>query len=111
MGRRTVHGNRMRERRRIRRRGYLTRYESSDWPVRGFCSRCGTHLFYQRKKTGRYAVPVRLFNGDEDLVFAHQVFIDEKPTSNAFSNRTDTMTGPELIDRHKKHWMPGRQDP
>jgi len=72
-------------------------YESSDWAERGFCEKCGTHLFYRLKKTGHYSVPVGLFEDDKYLVFAHQVFIDEKPSFYDFSNDTHDMTGPELI--------------
>jgi hypothetical protein len=27
-------------------------FSSSDWAERGFCSKCGTHLFYRLKKEG-----------------------------------------------------------
>jgi len=77
-------------------------YDSSAWAERGFCKKCGTHLFYRFKKTGHHGVPVGLFDDDENLVFAHQVFVDEKPSFYAFSNDTHDMTGPELIARYQK---------
>jgi len=77
-------------------------YDSSEWAERAFCKKCGTHLFYRFKKTGHHGVPVGLFDDDENLVFAHQVFIDEKPSFYDFSNGTHDMTGPELIAQYQK---------
>ena len=77
-------------------------YDSSAWAERGFCKKCGTHLFYRFKKTGHQSVPVGLFGDDDSLVFAHQVFIDEKPSFYDFSNDTHDMTGLELIARYQK---------
>ena len=34
---------------------------------------------------------------DKNLVFSHQVFIDEKPTFYSFSNETNNMTGAEIF--------------
>lgn len=75
-------------------------YDSSDWAERGFCKKCGTHLFYRFKKTGHHGVPIGLFDDENKLVFAQQVFIDEKPSFYEFSNDTHDMTGPELIARY-----------
>lgn len=77
-------------------------YASSDWAERGFCRHCGTHLFYRFKETGHHGVPIGLFEDDDKLIFAHQVFIDEKPPFYAFSNKTKDMTGPELIARYEQ---------
>lgn len=73
-------------------------YDSSEWAERGFCSKCGTHLFYKLKKTGQYMIPVGLFDGDEQqIVFDHQIFIEEKPAYYCFSNKTENMTGAEVF--------------
>ncbi|MDD7986764.1 GFA family protein [Lentisphaera marina] len=40
---------------------YIKIYHSSDWAERGFCSKCGTHLFYHLKAQDQYIVPVGLF--------------------------------------------------
>jgi hypothetical protein len=71
-------------------------FNSSDWAERGFCSQCGTHLFYRLKEGGLYALPAGLF-GEQALVFDHQVFIDEKPGWYDFSNTTKNLTGAELF--------------
>ena len=31
-------------------------FSSSDWAERGFCTKCGTHLFYHLKPTDEYKV-------------------------------------------------------
>ncbi len=75
-------------------------FDSSAWAERGFCRRCGTHLFYRLKKTGQHMIPVGLFEDEEDLVFDNQVFIDEKPPFYRFADETHDMTGAELFAKY-----------
>lgn len=72
-------------------------YQSSAWAERGFCNKCGTHLFYRLKENNHYYIPVGILDQDEDLVFDLQVFIEEKPQYYSFANETKTMTGEELF--------------
>lgn len=72
-------------------------YDSSDWAERGFCKRCGTHLFYRLKEDRHYFMPVGLFEDAESFVLDLQVFIDEKPEYYCFSNETRNMTGEEVF--------------
>ena len=44
-------------------------------------------------------MPVGLFDDDKGLVFDHQVFIDEKPSFYSFANKTNDMTGAELLKK------------
>jgi len=76
--------------------GNVSVYNSSDWAERGFCNKCGSHLFYRMKQSKQYIMPVGLFNGD-DFVFDHQIFIDEKPSFYCFANETKNMTGAEVF--------------
>jgi len=71
-------------------------YNSSPWASRGFCSICGTHLFYQLKKTGGYNIPVGLFPKLSGLVMNMQYFSDKRPDYYCFSNETKEMTESEL---------------
>ena len=75
----------------------VTVFDSSEWAERGFCSVCGTHLFYRLKGNGMYIVPVGLFDDDPDLTFATQVFIDEKPGYYRFAEATKDLTGAEVF--------------
>ena len=71
-------------------------YESSPWATRGFCSQCGTHLFYRLNKTGSYNMPVGLFPEIQDLVMTMQYFSDQRPDYYCFSNETQEMTDAEI---------------
>ena len=78
----------------------ITVFSSSNWADRGFCSMCGTHLFYRLKDSMQYMIPVGLFESDDNYVFESQVFIDEKPSFYSFSNKTNNMTGAELFEKY-----------
>lgn len=75
-------------------------YDSSAWAERGFCSKCGTHLFYRLKGSGEYAVPAGLFDDQSDLVFEEQIFVDCKPPYYAFANDTRNMTEAEVFAKY-----------
>lgn len=72
-------------------------YDSSKWAERGFCKRCGTHLFYRLKGNQQHQVPIGLFDDSPNVHFGLQVFIDEKPTYYTFADETPTMTGAEVF--------------
>ena len=75
-------------------------YDSSPWAERGFCKQCGSHLFYRLKDTGQHLMTPGLFESRDDLIFDHQVFIDEKPRWYNFSNETHNMTGAEVFAKY-----------
>ena len=75
----------------------LTIYDSSEWAQRGFCSKCGSNLFYKLKQTGLYIFALGAVKSEHDFVFDHQIFIDEKPDYYCFSNETHNMTGAEVF--------------
>jgi len=72
-------------------------FNSSEWAERGFCTNCGTHLFYRLKENQQYIMPVGLFDQPGMLNFDHQIFIDEKPEYYSFSNNTENLTGAEVF--------------
>jgi hypothetical protein len=76
---------------------HITVFDSSEWAERGFCSNCGTHLFYRLKNTTHYAMPVGLFEGAENFTFTTQIFTEEKPSYYDFANKTKMMTGEEVF--------------
>lgn len=75
----------------------VSAFSSSDWAERGFCSKCGTHLFYKLKEKGQYIMPVGLFEASSKFKFDHQIFIEEKPEYYDFANETKNMTGEEVF--------------
>lgn len=72
-------------------------YPSSDWAERGFCARCGTHLFYRFKDKTMWSVPLGALDNQDDFTFALQIYIDRKPAHYAFANDTKTMTEAEVL--------------
>jgi len=73
-------------------------YESSSWASRGFCSECGTHLFYKLKKSGEYNMPVGLFQNLKELEMDMQYFSDQRPDYYCFLNETKEMTKAEILE-------------
>jgi hypothetical protein len=71
-------------------------FSSSEWAERGFCSCCGSHIFYRLKENDEYILPVGIFDSDEGFVFDQQIFIDEKPDYYSFANKTKNLTGAML---------------
>ena len=78
----------------------ITAYSSSQWAERGFCNKCGSHLFYRIKANRQYVMPAGLFADDTTFKFDHQIFIDEKPAYYDFANETENMTGPEFFAKY-----------
>ena len=75
----------------------ISQYNSSEWAKRGFCTHCGTHVYYLMTATGQYYMPAGFFDEADSLHFSHQIFIDEKPTNYTFANETHNMTGEEVF--------------
>ena len=75
-------------------------FDSSEWAVRAFCKKCGSHLFYRFKESGQLMMPVGLFKNDERFKFDHQIFIDKKPSFYSFANVTDNMTEAEVFAKY-----------
>ena len=75
---------------------------SSEWAERGFCTQCGSSLFY-RLLDGRYKnVAAYAFDVNDDFVFTAEVFVDEQPGQYAFATPTHRMTGAEVVAQFEK---------
>jgi len=72
-------------------------YDSSAWAERGFCTKCGSHLFYRLKDSNDHQIPVGLFADQDRFNFDLQVFIDSKPSFYSFANETREMTAAQVI--------------
>jgi hypothetical protein len=72
-------------------------YRSSEWAERGFCSRCGTILFYRLVDKPFYAISAEAFDDRSNFKLASQIFIDEKPAYYTFADKTKDMTGAEVF--------------
>nr|WP_290649104.1 GFA family protein [Aquisalimonas sp.] len=76
---------------------YISTFDSSEWAERGFCQKCGTHLFYRLKQERHYAIPVGLFDDSDQWIFSEQIFIDQKPSFYSFAQETKDLTGEEVF--------------
>lgn len=75
-------------------------FNSSDWAERGFCSKCGSNLFYRVKKSNQHFMPVGLFDETGSLTFDRQIFIDKKPSYFDFANKTENLTAAEVFAKY-----------
>ena len=76
---------------------HVVRYASSDWAERGFCGRCGTHLFYHYKPKGTYACLAGFFPDAPGLTLTSEIFIDEQPPYYSFAEPTIRKTGAQVL--------------
>ncbi|MEQ8695328.1 MAG: GFA family protein [Bauldia litoralis] len=79
--------------------GTLVWYRSSDWAERGFCSTCGSSLFYRLSEQPDYVAigagvldPAEAYSGIEN-----HIFVDEKPGFYEFADDAPRRTGAEVI--------------
>ena len=77
-------------------RDHISIYDSSQWAERGFCSNCGTHLFYKVKRAPEHYIPIALFREIEDFVFSRQIFVDQKPNYYHFGEQTELFNSDEI---------------
>lgn len=70
---------------------HISVYTSSGWGERAFCSRCGTHLYFrmtvENEFSGKYAIPMGLFDDPEGFEVGYEIYIDHKPGSFAFEDK------------------------
>lgn len=75
----------------------VSRYKSSEWAERGFCSNCGSNLFYHLLPTDAYSIPIDLFDDQEEAALSTEVYYDQKPTYYDFANKTKKLTEAEIM--------------
>lgn len=80
-------------------REHIGVYASSEWAERGFCTSCGTHLFYKLLATGEHFVPAGVFE-TADFEMASQIYVDKKPGYYDFANPTATLTEAQVIAQY-----------
>jgi hypothetical protein len=77
----------------------LGRYAGSAWAERGFCTACGTHLFYFLRPTATYAMCVGAFDDQAPFHLVREIFIDRKPGGYAFTGDHPRWTEAETFER------------
>lgn len=74
---------------------HIRHYESSEWAERGFCSKCGTSLFYRLKEPNQYLLCTGLFDAAFELT--GEIYVDENPGGYAFAGDHPRLTGDEFM--------------
>lgn len=73
-------------------------FKSSDWAERGFCTECGSNLFYRLNlETTEYVAFAGAFDDQTVFEMTNQIFIDEKPSYYGFTGKIPSMTGAEVF--------------
>ena len=76
----------------------LAWYQSSAWAKRGFCSTCGSSLFYQlNHKPEFWAISAGALSLPADAKLEKEIFIDEKPSYYDFAGQRQRLTGEEVM--------------
>jgi hypothetical protein len=79
----------------------ITRYKSSDWAERGFCSRCGSSLFYRVTAKGPHEGETVLAVGALDdasgMTLDEELCIDHKPDGYSFAGEPKQKTEAEMF--------------
>lgn len=75
------------------------RYASSSWAERGFCTNCGSLLFYFLKPTGTYVMSVGVFDDPSPFRLALEIYVDHKPDGYALAGDQPRWTEAETLAR------------
>jgi hypothetical protein len=79
--------------------GPVGRYASSAWAERGFCTACGTTLFYFLAPAQSYILSVGAFDDQAPFRLVREIFIDKKPAGYAFAGEHERWTEQETFER------------
>ena len=77
----------------------LAWYQGSPWAERGFCSKCGTSLFWRlaQNPDQMLIVSVEAFDEASDLTLERHIYIDSKPERYDFADSQPRITEAELM--------------
>lgn len=76
---------------------HIGRYESSEWGARGFCSSCGTHLFYHFVPRDEYYLYVGSFDDDSAFRLVGEIYVDLQPPGYRFAEGLERITGDDFV--------------
>lgn len=77
-------------------REHVSTYDSSEWAERGFCSKCGSNLFYRLKAQDHYILFTGTFDSQDGLRLAGEIFIDAKPSGYEFAGDHARLTAEQF---------------
>lgn len=68
-------------------------FRSSEIGERGFCTKCGSVLFWKTAGKDSYTFTAGTLDDQSQLRFTREIFIDDKPAYYDFANETERLTG------------------
>lgn len=77
--------------------GTLHIYPSSGYGERLFCRDCGSSIAWRLQDGSQHAVSVQALDDQSGIVFAEEIFVDEKPAMYDFANHTRKLTGATVM--------------
>ena len=75
----------------------IASYESSKWAERGFCSKCGSNLFFRVKAADRYVMCFGAFDDPAPFQLVGEIYIDRKPGGYGFAGDLSQQTEAQFI--------------
>ena len=75
----------------------FTRFKSSDWAERAFCSECGSNIYYHAVDYGHPSVSLGSLDDTSGLSRTNEYYTDLEPQGLERSNNTKTMTEAEAV--------------
>jgi hypothetical protein len=78
----------------------IGKIRSSDWAERGFCTKCGSNLYYHIIDSSDYQISAGLIDDTTELRMSTQVFTDNKPKFYEFANKTKMMTAADVFTKY-----------
>jgi hypothetical protein len=79
----------------------LVTFKASSFAERGFCSRCGAHIFHRPVNGPELAVSAGLFD-DKRQFIDREIFVDSQPPHYGFENRGSRRTAFSMA----AEWLP-----
>jgi hypothetical protein len=79
---------------------HISIYRSSAWAERGFCNKCGSHLFYRLLNSDEYEMCIGTFDDQADFVLATEIFVDRKPAGYALAGDHPRLTEVETLEKY-----------
>ena len=80
---------------------FLVRFQSSEWAERGFCTKCGSNLYYRLTNSGDYEICIGTFDEVDDFVMTSEIFVDRKPPGYAFAGDHPRLTEAQTLEKYK----------
>lgn len=72
-------------------------FASSAWAERGFCTACGTNLFYRMPQQGMTMMWIGAFDDLSSFELAGEIYVDDKPEFYSLAGDHPRQTGKEFL--------------